>query len=165
MTINVSECSNVRLKLRELGCRDPSGFAILPINFETAEATEDFRQASEAATVKTLLRSSDLPYTDILAADERPPYIQNNAFEWLAPTLFISAALILENPDAVVLAFNKSEDYVKSFLAGLGSNSKVKLSVVVEEKENETYKKISYEGAPEGLSQVVEAIRATRNDS
>jgi len=165
MTINISEYVNVRLRLHEMGCHDPSGFAILPINFETAEAPKDFRQAPEAATVKTLLRSSDLPYADIFSADKRPPYTQNNAFEWLAPTLFISAALISENPEAVVQAFNKIQDYVKSFLSGLGSDSKVKLNVVVEEKENETYKKISYEGSPEGLSQVVEVIRATKNDS
>lgn len=164
MTINISEYCNVRLRLRELGCQDPPGFAILPINFETAEAPEDFRQASEAATVKTLLRASDLPYTDIFTADKRPPYIQNNAVEWLAPALFISAALISENPEAVVQAFNQIQNYLKSFVSGLASGSKVKLDVVIEENENETYKKISYEGSPEGLSEVVEAIRATNND-
>jgi hypothetical protein len=80
----------------ELGLHRPTGIAILPEYFETAPDHAHLRQRSEAATVKTLFRTNGLLLDEILPKSERIPYIQNNAFAWVGPTLFISSALMTD---------------------------------------------------------------------
>ena len=167
MSTNITDYLDVRERLAALGCNVPSGFAILPVNFDSVDSISAFRNVSEAATVKTLLRNADLPYDDILAAGSRPPYIHNNAFEWVAPTLFISASLWSENPDAVSVALSTIANYVTEFFKGFRGTSGdhwVKLDIIVERRKTASCKKISYEGPPEGLLGLAEVIRATSDE-
>jgi len=164
MASNVTAYIDVREKLARLGCRNPTGFAILPINFESAESIKDFRQASEAATVKTLLRSENLPHDDIVGRQDRPPYIQNNAFEWIAPTLFVSATLVSQNPVAISVALNVLGNYATDFFRGLSGKKTVKIEIVVEQAKAKSCKKISYEGPSDGLKDLADIIRSTKDD-
>jgi hypothetical protein len=57
VSVEVSEFINVRQKLNELGAEYPTdGIALLPLNISTAESIGDLKQASEAATIRKLLR-------------------------------------------------------------------------------------------------------------
>lgn len=151
MTTNITEYTNVRQRLNEMGCNDPIGFTLLPNNFESASSIAEFRQASEAATVKTLLRSAQLPHSDILPLETRPPYIQNNAFEWFAPTLFVSFAIVSQNPHLVSVALSVIANYLTDFFCGLGDEKNIKLDIVVEKDNSHSCKRISYEGSVKGL--------------
>jgi hypothetical protein len=166
MSTNITDYPNVRNRLAELGCNDPRGFAILPVNFESAHSIADFRNLSEAATVKKLLRNADLPHGDLVDRESRPPYIQNNTFEWVAPTLFISGSLASENPYLVSVALGTIANYVTGFLNGFAgsSNHTVKVDIVVEQNKTAACKKITYEGPPEGLKDLAEVVRATSNE-
>lgn len=161
MTINITNYPNIRQRIQKLECSDPLGFALLPINFETVNSATEFRQVSEAATIKTLLRSANLPHSDIVPPERRPPYVQNNALDWLGSTLFISATLISQNPEYVTIAFDIIATYITDLMRGFGDGRKVKLEIVVEQSKNSTCKKISYEGTPEGLRNIAEIIKAT----
>ena len=57
MTTTITDYPDVRKRLQELGCASPSGFALLPINFDTAGSIAEFRQAAETPTIRKLLRS------------------------------------------------------------------------------------------------------------
>lgn len=81
MTTNISDYIDVSQKMGELGCARSDGISILPVNFEMAASVEEFRQLSEASTVKTLLRNNNIPFSEIKNGNEKPGYIQNNAFE------------------------------------------------------------------------------------
>ena len=164
MATNITEYPNVRQRLQELGCNHPSGFSLLPINFETADSIEEFRQVAEAATVKTLLRSANLPYADIVPSEQRPAYVQNNSLDWAAPTLFVSANLLSQNPEYVELAFDLILNYLEDFFRGIDSGKEVKLNIVVERTEKETCKKVYYEGPKEGLKEIPEIIKATKDE-
>jgi hypothetical protein len=86
--VNVSKFVNVSERLEELGWVYPrSGMALLPVNIGTAESAEELRQASEAATVKKLLKAGQLPIEDIMNAGQRLPAIKNKHLEWTAPIL------------------------------------------------------------------------------
>ena len=161
MTINISNYPNVRQRIQELECIDPLGFSLLPINFESVNSATEFRQVSEAATVKTLLKSANLPNSEIVPPERRPPYIHNNAMEWFGPTLFISANLVSQNPEYVTMAFDVIASYITDLMRGFGSGRKAKLDIVVEQSKDNSCKKISYEGPPEGLRDIPEIIRAT----
>ena len=161
MTINITNYPNVRQRIQELECSDPLGFALLPINFETVDSATEFLQVLEAATVKTLLKSVNLPHSDIVAPERRPPYVQNYAQEWLGPTLFISANIIFQNPEYVTIALDTIANYITDLFRGYGGGRKVKLDIVVEQSKKKTCKKISYEGPPDGLRNIAEIIKAT----
>ena len=132
MTADITEYTNVRRRLQELGCNDPSAFALLPINFETAGSIADFRLASETATVKTLLRSADLSLSDIFPPGQRPPYVVNHSIDWVAPTLFVSAALISQNPNYIAVALGVIANYVTFIFRGIGGEKKVTLDIAIE---------------------------------
>lgn len=160
MTTFVSDYPSVADRISALGCDFPeSGVALLPLNFESATSVAEFRQPSEASTVKTLLRTAGLPYAEIVPRDKRPPYVHNNAFEWVAPTIFISAGVLSQNPDVVSVALGVLANYVTDFFKGRGKDAAIKLDVVVESTKAKTCKRISYEGTAEGLRELAEVIR------
>ncbi|HMS26196.1 MAG TPA: hypothetical protein PKC80_02330 [Burkholderiaceae bacterium] len=165
MTISVSDYPSVADRIATLGCDFPeSGVALLPLNFESATSITEFRQASEASTVRTLLRSAGLSYAEIVQRDKRPPYVHNNAFEWIAPTMFISAGVLSQNPNVASVALSVLANYVTDFFKGRGKVAAVKLDVVVETTKTKTSKRISYEGSPEGLRELAEVIREIANE-
>jgi hypothetical protein len=164
MTTTVSEYIDVRGKLRDLGCLDPHGFSLLPVNFESATSIAEFRQVSEAATVKTLLRLANLPQSEIVAQEQRPPYIQNNALEWIVPTLFITAGLVSEHPEMVSVALSVIANYAADFFKGLGGEKSIKLDIVVERSSSKRSRKISYQGSPDGLKDLAAIIEAAKDE-
>lgn len=164
MTINVSDYINVRERVLEFGCMEPDGIALLPINFDTATSIADLRHLSEGATVKTLLRSANIPQSDILPADKRPPYIQNNGIEWIGPTLFVSAALISSNPHLVSISLGVIADYLTDFYRGMSGDEKISLEFVVEKSDKKTCKKLSYQGTVDGLTELADVIRTITDE-
>lgn len=164
MTIQISDYVSVSDRLEALGGRYPTGFALLPVNFESALAIADFRQVSEAATVRTLFRNNGLPQDDIVERSKRPPYIQNNAFDLILPTLFISAALLSENPNSVSIALSVIANYATDFFKGLSGDKNVKLEIVVEKTKTKTCKKVSYSGPADGLKDLASVVKAASDD-
>lgn len=164
MEAEIEDYINVRKKLSELGCEEPSGFAVLPDNFDSAESKSDFQQVAEAATLKTLLRNEELPHDEILDPEERLGYRQDNALEWVAPTLFISSALIVENQAYVSVALNVVSNYATDFFKGMAGEKSVSMDIVVETSEEKEYRKISYEGPPEGIKDLDSVVEEVFNE-
>jgi hypothetical protein len=164
MSINISDYTSVRQRTVDLGCRYPSGFALLPVNFDLATSVSEFRNVVEAASVKKLLRSAGLPLEDVVERTSRGPYIQNNDFGWAAPTLFISAALLSESPHLVAVALSTIANYATDFLKGITGDKSLKMDIVVERGKGTTCKKVSYEGPPEGLRDLADVIRAMSDE-
>ncbi len=164
MSTNITEFPSVEQRTKDLECTYPTGFALLPINFESAGTVADFRNVAEAATVKTLLRSAGLPHEDIVERAARPPYLQNNDNEWMAPTLFISGLIMSESPHLVAIALGAIANYLTDFFRGLTGEKSVKMNIVVENPIDRSCKKVTYEGPPEGLKELPEIIRSTTDD-
>jgi hypothetical protein len=158
MTTSINDYLSVRQKAADLGCVVPEGIALLPMNFETATSRKDFRQRSEAATVRSLLRANNLPLSELLPAGERAPYIQNNAFELLLPTIFIAGTLMSQNPAAVSLGLNVLASYVTDFFKGIAGEKHVKFDIVIERKGSHSCKMVSYEGDASGLQSLPDII-------
>lgn len=164
MTTTISEYIDVRQRISELGCISPTGLALLPSNFETASAVSDFRQVSESATVRTLLRTSEVPLDEIFSKDRRPPYVQNNSFEWVAPTLFVSVGVLSQNVSYLSVALSVIANYATDFFKGMSGDNEVKMDIVVERSKSNVCKKITYKGPPEGLKDLPEIIRAASDE-
>lgn len=164
MNTTISEYIDVRQRITDLGCLSPTGLALLPSNFETAPNISTFRQVSEGATVRTLLRTSNIPLDELVSKEQRPPYIQNNAFEWVAPILFVSAGVLSQNPSYLSVALSVIANYATDFFNGMSGENKVQMDIVVERSKSNFCKKITYKGPPEGLKDLPEVIRAASDE-
>ena len=138
--------------------------AFLPGNFESASSIDDLVQLPETATIKTLFRIEQIPHSDITSKAQRPPYIHNNAYEWIAPTLFVSSAVILDNKISISLALNVLANYITDFFKGTGENHEVKLDIVVETTKTGSFKKLSYQGNVDGLKELHDIVKEVGNE-
>ncbi|MCE1159669.1 MAG: hypothetical protein LWW74_00490 [Burkholderiales bacterium] len=164
MTTTISEYIDVRQRISDLGCLSPTGLALLPSNFETASDISTFRQVSESATVRTLLRTSNVPLDELLSKEQHSPYIQNNAFEWVAPTLFVSVGMLSQNASYLSVALSVIANYATDFFKGMSGENQVQMDIVVERTKSKVCKKVTYKGPPEGLKDLPEVIRAASDE-
>ncbi|HQO65035.1 MAG TPA: hypothetical protein PK528_15605 [Syntrophorhabdus sp.] len=164
MTTTISEYIDVRQRIDDLGIFNPSELALLPSNFENVSNVSEFRQVSESATVRTLLRTSGIPLDEIIKKDQQTTYIQNNAFEWVAPTIFVSLAVLSQNPSYVSVALSVIANYVTDFFKGISGKNEVHMDIIVERKKSNLCKKITYKGPPDGLKELPDIIKAASDE-
>jgi len=162
MKTNISDYIQVFEKLDELGCSYSGGIAILPENFEEATSATDLRHLSKASTIKKLFKSNGIPHSEIRKENEKPAYIQNNAFEWVAPTLFVSASVLSANPEIISVSLGVTANYLTDFFKGFLGEKKVKLEMVVEATDprtlTKTYKRIRCEGNADDIAKLDDFI-------
>lgn len=158
MGVTLHEFSRVVDRASELRCQVPEGLSVIPELFDRATAASELRLRSETATLKALLRENGITLGTIGPADARLPFVQNNAHEWVGPTLFISFGYLTQHADVIAVALGVISNYVTEFFMGLGGEKKITLSIVVEQPDG-TCKRLSYEGDAEGLSELAKTIR------
>ena len=159
----ISDYINVRKRAQELGCNIPTSIAILPRNFATAASKEELIHESTTPTVRVLWRQNSITETPLEQPEEKFPLAAEHSFEWIGPTIFISAMLLSQNQHLVTIALNIISNYLSEWFRGIPrDNRKTKLSIVIETK-NGLYKKIEYEGPPDGLKDLLEVIREVHN--
>jgi hypothetical protein len=156
MSTVVRDYVSVSEKLYSLGVSVPSGIAILPGNLATAKSVGELRQPVEADTVRTLLRANKIAYVEIFDEDNQPPYVQHYNFEWVGPTIFISAGLLSQNPNVLSVILGLIANYLYD-LFKRHENSKASLDVVFQQADG-CCKEIHYSGPPDGLSKIAEVV-------
>lgn len=159
MEITTSNFIDVPDKARALGCNPPSGLALLPRNFQDAETKADLLHESSVASVRILFRQNNILETPLELEDDRFSQISEKGFtEWIAPTIFVSFALLNQNPHILSLALGVMSNYLTDFFKGMPRIGRVKLNIVVE-TEDKTYKRIHYEGPVSGLEKLPDIAR------
>ena len=160
MNIEQEGFVDVAQRARDLGCRVPTGLAILPRNFESAAGKDELLHESEAPTVRILWRRAGLVEMPIEAEGERFPQISEESFEeWVGPTVFVSAALLSENPAILSVALGIISNYLTEWFRGIPTGRrKARLDVVVEVGKRQ-YRRLHYEGPVEGLEDLAAIAR------
>lgn len=155
----IEEYPNVSDRAASLGCASPTNIALLPRNFLTARSREEFLHESTAATVRSLLRQAGIVETPLEAKGERFAHVQENAFEWIGPTIFLGAAFLSQNPTAVSVSLSVIANYLTDFFKGLSGKKSVAFTLVVQSRKGNRYSKIHYEGPVDGLKVLEKALR------
>ena len=164
MTITVTDYCRVDERAAELGCLCPHGIALLPENFDTARDQTGLLRRTRGTTLLKALRASNVPVSELLPRSERIPYITNKHFEWVIPTVFISAAVLSENPVAVSVALGVLANFITDFFKGIPGKKTARLNIIVEKKLNRSCKKISYDGDVSGLESLADIIKEICED-
>ncbi|MCK4598697.1 hypothetical protein KAU37_02540 [Candidatus Bipolaricaulota bacterium] len=159
MTVQEFDFVDVEEKAKALGCNIPTGIALLPRNFESAESKDDLLHESTVPTVRILFRNNGITETPLEHEDERFPQVSEKAFEgWVGPTLFVSFALLSQNPHIISVALGMISNYLTDWFKGIPGGGNAKLDIVVETRKK-TYKRIYYEGPVSGLEKAAQVIR------
>lgn len=159
--IEISDYINVSGKLKELGCSRPEGIGILPEQFDTRTSTDKLAHLSRARSMVRLFVENRIPVSVIRREGQNSPRIHTASSEWVGPTLFVSAALLSENPHALSLALGVLANYLADFFKRPGERpgeGKVRLGLVIERDGPKTCAEIRYEGSVEGLTSLSETI-------
>jgi hypothetical protein len=156
MSISQEDYIRVVDRVAQLGCQMPTGIALMPENFDSATVREALVVRGEASTIRKLLRMNQLPVDDFMPDGEKSGFIHNKSHDWAA-FIFVSAALLSSNPNAVSVALGVVSNYLTEMFKGL-PDRKIKLDIVVERKGDRVCKKLTYEGSAPGLSEIAETI-------
>jgi hypothetical protein len=111
----------------------------------------------ESDTVRTLLKVNKIAYVEIFDEDDQPPYLQQYGSEWFGPTLFISASLLSQDPNALSVALGIITNYLYDLFKG-AKDGKSSLDVIFQQADG-SCKEIHYSGPPDGLSKVAEIVK------
>jgi len=162
--LKVSDYIDVRKRAQDLGCNIPTSIAILPRNFEISSSKGELIHESTTPTVRVLWQQNGITETSLEQPEEKFPFAVEHAFEWIGPTVFISAMVLSQNPHLVTIALNIISNYLTEWFRGIPRDSRKTKLCIITETESGLYKKIEYEGPPDGLKDLPEVIRETYNE-
>lgn len=157
MNIEVRDHVSISVKLNSFDVAAPNGLAVLPHNLETATSKGDLRQHVESDTVRTLLLANNIPHVEVFEEHDQPPYLQQYGLEWFGPTLFISAGVILQNPNVLSVTLGLITNYLYDLFKGSKGGS-ASLNVIFQNADG-ACKEVRYNGPPEGLSAVADIVK------
>lgn len=110
----------------------------------SAKSKNELLHERTTPTIRTLWKQNGIAETKI-EDGEKILYIQENAFDWIAPTIFISTGLLSLNPHIISVALGVISNYPTDWFRGIPESKKVKIYIVVETMSG-VYKRVRYEG-------------------
>jgi hypothetical protein len=162
--VNVDEGFDVKKRAQDLGCSVPNSIAVLPRNFADAKSKEELVHEDEAPTVRTLWRTGGIVETPIEKKGEKIPYAVEESFDWVGPMIFVASQFITQDPALLDTAISIISTYLLDWFKGLaGYQKNAKLKVIVETRSG-AYKKVDYDGPPEGLQELPKIIRSLHDE-
>jgi hypothetical protein len=165
LTIVEGDFPDVDARSRALGLRVPTTLAILPRNFETATKVSELLHEDTALTVRKLWRAEKLAFEEIEPPDQDFPTIQERDLTWVGPTMFVATSYLSTNPAAISVALGIIANYVTELFKGVATKPKVRLKVVVSKSSKGITKQLEYEGDPDGLRAIADAVKEiAKND-
>lgn len=162
MAISDKDFIRIDDRVAELDCEMPKGFAIMPENFDTASSRQELIARGESSTVRTLFRNAQLPQGDFLPNGERLKFIHNKSHDWAA-FIFVSSALLANNPTVVSVALGVISNYLSDMFKGT-PDKKIRLDIAIERKGEKVSKKLTYEGDAAGLANIADSILRIANE-
>lgn len=159
MPIEIADAANVRKKLRTLGCDQPRGLAVLPVNLDTARSVEELVLGGEAATIAQVLRAAKLPLTDVLPG-RRLPFRLRRSFDWDGGILFVGMFETIAN---IVSSFEAIRVHLRDQFPNSSRKPVVRLEVRIETTETGSCKSIRFCGSEEALEELHRVIQEIRD--
>ncbi len=159
MSIEITEVQLSSTRFKELGIGLPEEIAFLPRNFASVNSADEFLYDELVPTFRKLFRTNGINETELNPTMQLRTIHEKDG-SWILPTFFMSSMLLSNHPDAVTLALNIIGNYLSNFLHGTKSKDKqVTLDLLIENDPVRSFKKISYTGSIDGLSEVSKIVK------
>ena len=84
--------------------------------------------------------------------------------ERVGPTLFVGYAFLSDNGNLLNIALGVVANYLTEFFRGAGKAPTIKLDFIVEKTPSREYKHLKFEGPPEAILALREAVQAIRDE-
>ncbi len=156
--VTVDDFCNVRTQAKKYGAKVGSGLILLPDNLQTANNPSELRSSGEASTAFKLLKQSGIDINHLNPEHDTLSVIRNNSFEWYGPILFLSAAVLTEQPLILGSVLEILQNYLVSLFRGVAGSGKVSLKIIAETNSEGSCKQFEYNGPPESLGLLKESI-------
>jgi hypothetical protein len=82
----------------------------------------------------------------------------------VGPIIFVGSAVLSDNGILLNLALGIVSNYLTEYFRGFGKTPTVKLELIVEKAPNRDYRRLTFEGPPEAIPTLSEAIEALRDE-
>ena len=163
MAVEISTYIDVKKRIADLGLNEPDSLAVLPRNFDAATSKDELLHESSTATVRSLWRQNGIEETPLENVEDNIPYIQENAADWIGPTILVPALLLTQDPYSVTVALNVISNYLTDFLKGIPGVHTARLTLIKETEEG-TYREINYKGPVEGLKDLPAILQSENSE-
>src|SRR6266700_5657813 len=153
MEMQITEYIDVVKRAEELGFNVPTGLAILPNNFDTANSLDEIIHEGTTPTIKSLWRQSGVIETRSEKEGTKLPQSARKSAEWVSPIIFISQAMLTNA--ALPLTINMISSYLYDIFKGRLGKAQVAIRFASERTEktkNGEEKKsllITFKGTPQ----------------
>lgn len=94
--------------------------------------------------------------------DDKPLLRSRKSADWFGPTIFIGFSILADNPHLIGVSLNLISSYLYDIFKGAIGSKNVKFDVVVENKKNKEYQKISYKGNVGGIKELEGVIKSLK---
>lgn len=159
MKLNIYSYDSFITRLEEYNFKVPNGISFIPFNINSATKKEDLVYLDSAKSLKKLWRLEGIEISKIELEEEKPLYLHQRNAEWIAPTIFIGYSLLSENQHIISVALSIIANYATDLFKGKPSKTTFKMELIIEEKKDSVFRKLSFEGEPHNITEVIKAIR------
>jgi len=158
----VIEFIDIEARCQALGCNVPTGFAILPRNFESAASKSDLIHEDTTPTVRALFAEKGIVETRIEQDGEKLPYFEENSYEWIGPIIFVGATVFSQNPNLITVGLGVVSNYLTDYFKGRIGEKNAKISLVIPQPNSKKYTRINYDGPVDGIKDLEKLIKEVR---
>src|SRR5438552_18899674 len=115
MNIDVRDYIDVRKRSSVLNCNQPTGFAILPKNFDSAFSKNELVYSQSTSAIRISLHQAGVSETRIEKEGDIFPEAQVKSGEWIGPVIFVGFAVMTQNPNLIAIALGVIANYLTDF--------------------------------------------------
>lgn len=138
-------------------------FCFLPENLKDANKTSDFIYSEESTEIKKIFKEDGILIGYL--NNEKPLLRSRKSADWFGPAIFVGFYTLINNPQVISVGLNILSNYLYDFFKGTIGDKKVKFEIIIENRKDEEYQKINYEGSIEGILELENVIKALKNDN
>ncbi len=161
MAVHITEYLDVRKRCAELGRDAPTHISLLPRNFDTARSVGELFHESSVNKVRSLWKQAGIIETPIERSTDEIWCVSEKDADWIAPTIFVGASFLSQNPHLISVALNVISNYLTDLFKRGFASREAHVSIVVERIKDDKleYYRVEYNGEPAGISDLAKVIQ------
>lgn len=159
--IDIKNCSNLRIKAKQLGIQVPSNVWIVPNNFEHLTSLENIRYSPDYDLTQKIFKKNNISFSLLEEDTLHYPKISQHSFEFaIIPLIVFTWELISKNPEIISSTLNGLFSFFKNRShRDVGKENYIVKSEVIKEVKKSHFKKYSFEGPIEAYKDFVKMVK------